>query len=116
MDNATLQQTIVKCLDDFKAQDIVALDVKEITNVTDTMIIATATSRRHAATIVEKLLAELRKQDIRPEYSDIKTDTDWQVLDFIDIVVHVMDADTRKLYDLEKLWQGTLQKRDSGAN
>ena len=116
MDNATLQKTIVNCLDDFKAENIIALDVREMTNVTDTMIIATATSRRHAATIVDKLLETLRQHDVRPEHSDINSETDWQVLDFIDIVVHVMDADTRKLYDLEKLWQTAEQKRDSGAN
>jgi ribosome-associated protein len=113
MDNKQLETTIVECLNDYKAQNVVALDVKDITNVTDTMIIATATSNRHAATMIEKLQLKLRDAGVRAEHADVNTENSWQVLDFIDVVVHVMDAETRELYNLEKLWQKTAEKRDA---
>ena len=116
MNNQELQQKIVDCLDDFKAENVVAIDVKEITNVTDTMIIATATSNRHAATLIEKLRERLRDEGIRPEHADVNSENDWQVLDFIDIVVHVMNEETRELYNLEKLWQKTSEQRQSSED
>jgi ribosome-associated protein len=91
--------------DNKKAENITVLDVRRLSSVTDYFVIASGTSQPHLRAIVEEITGKLRDEhDLRPARSEGSTGGNWVVLDFFDVIVHVMHAETRKHYDLEGLW------------
>src|SRR5205807_5478618 len=91
--------------DNRKAEDIVILDVSELSSVTDYFVIASGTSEPHLRAIVDEITDKLREEDqVRPNAVDGTLHTAWIVLDFFDVIVHVMRNDVRERYDLETLW------------
>lgn len=95
---------IKKQLEDNKAGNIVELDVTALTQSFDTMIIATGTSTRHAQSIAKKLMAAAKEIGIRVLGVEGETYGEWILIDFGDVVAHVMVQSQRDLYQLEKLW------------
>lgn len=91
-------------LEDMKAVDLVCLDVGDLTSVADHMLVATGTSKRHVSSIAEKVIMQAKKAQYPPLGVEGLAHGDWVCVDFGDIVVHVMIAETRQLYDLERLW------------
>jgi ribosome-associated protein len=91
--------------DNKKAENIVVLDVRKLSSVTDYFVIASGTSQPHLRAIVDEIAGKLRDEhDLRPSRTEGATGGNWVVLDFFDVIVHVMHAETRKHYDLEGLW------------
>jgi len=99
-----LKQLILTALDDMKAVDIVELDVKGKTSVTDVLIIASGTSSRHVKSIASNVALEAKKHDRKPLGVEGETEGEWVLVDLGDIIVHVMQPHIRDFYDLEKLW------------
>jgi ribosome-associated protein len=88
-----------------KADDVVVLDVRKVSGITDYFVIATGTSDPHLRAIVDELQDRLREdKGLRPRAIDGSLPAAWVVLDYFDVIVHVMRADLRKRYDLEGLW------------
>jgi ribosome-associated protein len=98
------QQWIQNALEDAKTQNIAVLDVRKISDFTDYMVIATGTSNRHVQSSADKVVETLRGRDVRPVGIEGKQLGDWVLIDFGDVVVHVMREQTRDFYNLEKLW------------
>jgi ribosome-associated protein len=98
------RQLIHDALADAKAQDITMLDVRKISDFADYLAIATGTSNRHVASIANKVEEKLREHGIRPVGTEGESVGDWVLIDYGDVVVHVMRAQTRDFYNLEKLW------------
>ncbi len=111
MQNETLVQLAVDALEELKGKDIVTIDVREKTSVTDYMIIASGTSSRHVKSLVENVLEKVKEQGVRPLGSEGLEGGEWALLDLGNVVVHVMQVPTRQFYDLERLWQGAEQSR-----
>ena len=105
----------IAALEDVKAQDIVSINVREKTSVTDFMVIASGSSSRHVKSLVDNVLEKVKEQGIRPLGSEGLEGGEWALLDLGDIVVHVMQVATRQFYDLERLWQGAEQSRAQHA-
>ena len=99
-----MQHWIHAALENAKAQDIAVLDVRKISDFTDYMVIATGTSNRHVQSTAEKVVDTLREHDRRPVGVEGKQIGDWILIDCGDVVVHVMRAQTRDFYNIEKLW------------
>jgi ribosome-associated protein len=88
-----------------KAEDTVIIDVHEVSSVTDYFVITSGTSEPHLRAIVDEITDKLREEhDVRPTAVDGTLRTAWVVLDFFDVIVHVMRQDVRERYDLETLW------------
>jgi ribosome-associated protein len=88
-----------------KAEDIVILDVRQLSSVTDYFVIATGSSEPHLRAIVDELTEKLLEEHrLRPRAIDGALQTGWVVLDFFDVIVHVMRQEVRQRYDLETLW------------
>ncbi|HWC59125.1 MAG TPA: ribosome silencing factor [Verrucomicrobiae bacterium] len=105
MDSKKLALLCRELADNRKAEDIVVLDVRELSTVTDYFVIASGTSEPHLRAIVDEITDQLREEhDIRPRAVDGTLQTAWIVLDFFDVIVHVMKKDVRERYDLETLW------------
>jgi ribosome-associated protein len=91
--------------DNKKAENIVILDVRKLSSVTDYFVLASGTSEPHLRAIVDEITGKLREEHgVRPRAVDGTTRAAWVVLDFFDVIVHIMRQDTREHYDLEGLW------------
>lgn len=105
MDSKKLALHCREFADNKKAEDIVILDVRDLSSVTDYFVIASGTSEPHLRAIVEEITSKLRDEHgIRPVRTDGSTQGAWVALDFFDVIVHIMRTDTRERYDLEGLW------------
>ncbi len=105
MDSRKLAFLCRQLADSKKAEDIVILDVRKLSSVTDYFVIASGTSEPHLRAIVEEITDKLREeQHLRPRAIDGAVQTAWVVLDYFDVIVHVMRQDVRDRYDLETLW------------
>jgi ribosome-associated protein len=105
MDSRKLALLCRELADNKKAEDIAILDVRELSSVTDYFVIASGTSEPHLRAIVEEITDTLKEDhQMRPNAIDGTLQTSWIVLDYFDVIVHVMRADVRDHYDLETLW------------
>ena len=105
MDSRKLALLCREFADNKKAEDIVILDVRKISSVTDFFVIASGTSEPHLRAIVEEITGKVRDESgQRPRAVDGTAHGAWVVLDFFDVIVHVMRQDVRERYDLEGLW------------
>jgi ribosome-associated protein len=98
------QSWIQDALDDAKARDITVLDVRKISDFTDYMVIATGTSNRHVQSTADKVVDALRARGVRAVGVEGGKTGDWVLIDFGDVVAHVMREEIRDFYNLEKLW------------
>ena len=105
MDSKKLALLCRELADNKKAEDIVILDVRNLSSVTDYFVIATGASEPHLRAIVDEVMEKLREEhDLRPCATDGTLRTAWIVLDYFDVIVHVMRPEVRDHYDLEGLW------------
>ncbi len=105
MDSRKLALLCRGLADNKKAEDIVILDVRGLSSVTDYFVIASGTSEPHLRAIVDEISDKLREEyQLRPRAIDGTCQAAWVVLDYFDVLVHVMRQDVRDRYDLETLW------------
>jgi len=95
-----------------KAENTVVLDVKKLSSVTDYFVIASGSSEPHLQAITDEITRKLREDhNLRPRAVDGTLHAAWVVLDFFDVIVHVMRTDVRERYNLEGLWGDAPQLR-----
>jgi ribosome-associated protein len=99
-----LKTLAIDALEELKAAEISTLNVAHLTSVTDLMVVATGTSTRHVAALAENLVQRAKAAGLGPLGVEGESGSDWVLVDLGDVVVHVMLAETRRLYDLERLW------------
>ncbi len=104
MNSETLCTVVIDALDDTKGLDIVKLDVRDMTTVTDFMIVASGRSSRHVKALVENVAEKVKKAGQRPVGIEGEDGGEWVLLDLQDALVHVMLPKVREFYNLEKLW------------
>jgi ribosome-associated protein len=105
MDSKKLALLCRELADNKKAENISILDVRELSSVTDFFVIATGTSEPHLRAIKDEIMDGLYKgQELRPRAVDGALQTAWIVMDYFDVIIHVMRQDVREKYDLETLW------------
>lgn len=100
-----LAMACARAVDENKAEDIVVLDVKGLSSITDYMVICSGNSMPHLKALMrdtEVIVAE--KYDAKPYSGEGRAETKWVVLDYFDVMVHIMHVDSRSQYDLENLW------------
>jgi len=105
MDSKRLARLCREFADNKKAEDILVLDVRKLSSVTDFFVIASGSSEPHLRAILEEITNRLREAHaVRPRAVDGTVHGAWVVLDFFDVIVHLMRAEVRERYDLEGLW------------
>ncbi len=105
MEIEQLRGLVHSALEDMKARDITELDVRGKSSVTDYMVIASGTSKRHVMSVAQDVLEKVKAAGMLPVGTEGQSVGDWILVDLGDIVVHVMMPDARSFYDLERLWQ-----------
>ena len=106
-----LKKLVINALEDLKAEDIVVLDVRDKTDVTDYIVVASGNSSRHVKSIANNVVVEAKRAGHPPLGVEGEADGEWLLVDLADIVVHVMQPQIREFYDLENLWQVDLSRR-----
>lgn len=109
-----LNEILINALEDLKAKDIVSLDVSGLTDVMDTLIIASGTSSRHVKSLAANAVQDAKDQGIAALGVEGLEGGEWVLADFGDTVLHVMLPATRDFYDLEKLWSMEPSSRNKG--
>ena len=104
MNSEQLCDLVVAALEDVRARDIVRLDVKDLTTVTDYMVVASGTSSRHVKALADAVAEKSRAAGHRPAGIEGEAGGEWVLLDLHDTLVHVMLPRVREFYNLEKLW------------
>lgn len=112
-DKVDLKAVAIAALEDLKGLDITEIDVTKQTDVTDYMIVATGTSNRHVKSLANNVVEEMLKRDIKPLGVEGLEDGEWVLVDLVDVVVHIMLSQTRKFYDIERLWSMSAESREA---
>ncbi len=112
---AALKKVVIDALDDMKALEVKVLDVRGLTDVADTMVIASGTSDRHVRSVAKNVVEKTKAAGFRPHGVEGQQDSDWVLIDLHEMIVHVMLPRTREFYGLEKLWDLTTTKRVARA-
>lgn len=99
-----LSLVIAEVLDEKKAEDIVILDLRGRSNLTDYVVIATGLNERHAASLAHHVEKTLSAQGEEIHHKEGHRTGDWVVLDYVNVIVHIFNEDKRNYYDLERLW------------
>ena len=107
MKNSDLKLICLDALDDMKAKDVLALDSRGVSGFADWFIIATASSSRNAKAISNKIIETVKSNQLHVIGVEGQEDSEWVLIDCGDVVVNVMQQDTREFYDLESLWGET---------
>jgi ribosome-associated protein len=111
-----MKKKIVDILENAKAMDIRVIDVRGVTDVTDYMVVASGTSSRHVKSVADKVADEMRGAGCKPLGREGEDLAEWVLVDFGDVILHVMQPATRDHYQLEKLWEhGESASAESSA-
>ena len=110
MDSARDMETTVERITELiinkKGEDIIVLDLRKVSTITDFFIITTGNSSVHVKAIADEITDKLKKEDsINPWHIEGYSALKWILIDYVDVVVHVFDNETRQCYSLEKLWK-----------
>jgi ribosome-associated protein len=103
-DRVARASAIAHAAQEKKCQQLVALDVREVTSVADTFILVTATSDRHARAITDAVVEAVRENGEKPLGVEGYDEARWVLIDLGDVIVHVFQPEVREAYDLERLW------------
>jgi len=101
---SSLTEVVRAALDDLKAQNVAVLDVSGLTDVTDTIVIASGTSDRHVKSLAGRVLERAKEAGFRSIGVEGERDGEWVLVDLQDVIVHLMLPRVREFYALEKLW------------
>ena len=103
----TLLRIVNAALDDMKAVNVKVMDVRQLTDITDIVVIASGNSDRHVKAIADRVVQFAKQNDFRPMGVEGAREGEWVLVDLTDVVVHVMLPRVREFYGLEKLWEDT---------
>jgi len=104
-----LKEFIIEQIEDMKAKEIIIIDVSDTSDVTDTMIICTGNSKRHVRSIAEQTALAAKNAGDQPLGVEGLEGSEWVLVDLGNVILHVMQAETREFYQLENLWEQSAQ-------
>ncbi|MEX0618468.1 MAG: ribosome silencing factor [Pseudohongiellaceae bacterium] len=104
MNSSELSRLVVGALEEVKGKSVSCLNVEKLTQITDYMVIATGTSNTHVKALAEEVVRQSKHVGIKVQGVEGLTQSEWVLVDLGSVVVHIMQAPVRALYDLEELW------------
>ncbi len=112
MNTKQLTNAIVAALDEAKASDINVFNIGKITSIADYMIIASGRSSRQVGALADRVIEVAKANDVKPIGVEGKREGEWALVDLDDIIVHIMQVETREYFQLEKLWNVNTSRTD----
>jgi len=107
-----LKIIVLDALDDLKAKDVVVIDVRDKSTVTDIMVVATGTSNRQVKSLADNVTVKSKASGVIPIGVEGADAGEWVLVDLGDVVVHVMLDPVRRFYQLERLWSVSEENSD----
>ena len=104
VDSDRLLDIVLAALDDMKGVDVRVIDVRELTSITDRMVIVSGTSTRHVKALADNVALQAKQHGYQPLGVEGENAAEWVLVDLADVVVHIMMPEIRDFYALEKLW------------
>ncbi len=105
-DALELAKVCARVADDAKAENVRVYDLRGISSLTDFMVVCTGLSVPHLRAVIRELEEKVQEQtDMLPVYMEDTPVALWSVIDYIDVMVHVMGAETREFYGMDTLWK-----------
>lgn len=104
MGSKELLDKILAIIDTHKAEEVIAFDVRELVSYTDYVVICSGQSDRQVSALATDVLNELKKENLLAIGVEGRSEGEWVLVDFGDVVVHVFDEPVRAFYNLEGLW------------
>jgi len=101
---SSIKKQVIEALEDIKAFDIVSLDVKKQTSISDFMVVASASSTRQAKALARNIKDRMNQAGVDIIGIEGESEGDWVLVDLGDIIVHIMTPTTRAYFNLEELW------------
>lgn len=105
MNTEEMLAAAVKILDGKKAEDVKVIGIKDLTIIADYFIIANGTSSTHTRSLADELEFRLKEKGLEPRQIQGNNGSNWIILDYSDVVVHIFNKEMREFYNLERLWQ-----------
>jgi len=106
MEPEAMKQAVIAALEDIKARDIVVMDVRKLTSMTDYMIVASADSNRQTRALADNVQKKLKEAGAYVQGVEGEETGEWVLVDLGSVVVHIMQPTVREYYNLEQLWGG----------
>ena len=100
----TLKEIVISALEDIKAMDITLIDVRDLTGIMDTMIVASGNSNRQVKALANAVVMDAKAAGYSLLGIEGENSAEWILVDFGEIIIHIMLPATREFYDLERLW------------
>lgn len=104
MDSLKIVEEAVRALSNKKAVNIMVIDVREKSSFADYLVLATGGSIRQLNALVDVVEDKIAKYDLMPRAIEGKQNSDWLLMDYVDVVVNVLTEDSREKYNIEKVW------------
>jgi ribosome-associated protein len=111
-----IRDLAINALDEMKGMDIVSMDVRTLTSITDYMVICTGRSSRQVKALAENVSVRAKEKNVSFVRTEGDNESEWVLVDLGDVVIHVMTADTRAFYSLEDLWEPVKELRDNQSS
>jgi ribosome-associated protein len=108
-------EVVERALEDIKAVNVRVLDVRKLTDIADTLVIASGNSDRHVRSIADRVVEFSKKAGFRPMGVEGERDGEWVLVDLQDVIVHIMLPRVREFYRLESLWDVSAARREAAA-
>jgi ribosome-associated protein len=105
LNSKKLRDFVEDTITDMKGQNVVIMDIQKMSTIADYMLVVTGSSNRHVRSIAGEVEKRCKEKGISIRGAEGQESAEWVLIDLGDVIVHVMQAATRKLYDLETLWK-----------
>jgi ribosome-associated protein len=104
LESHELAKRIARLAWEKKGTDLVIMDLRQLTSITDYFVLCSVDSENQARAIMDHLAEQLRSESVRPWHVEGTSGSKWLLLDFVEVVVHLFRPDARTFYGLERLW------------
>jgi len=116
LDSTALSTLITTTLEEAKAIDVVQIDVRGLTDIADIMIICHGSSDRHSSALAQHVLRATLDAGVKATSIEGDDTGEWVLIDYMDVLVHIMKREAREYYDIESLWDERLSRKDRREN
>ena len=113
--NVELKNLVIQALEDVKGEEIICLDITQMTDISDYMVVASGNSNRQVKALVDSVLEKVRSLGTEPLGVEGQEQGEWVLIDLTDVIVHVMLPKVRDFYDLESLWSMRPSQAEENA-
>ena len=100
-----LAHKVIGLVEEKQAEDIVLLDLRQVSIIADYFVICSAATKRQSQALLDTLREELKKEEVQPLHTEGEASSGWLLIDYADVIVHIFSPEQRAFYQLEELWQ-----------